>query len=85
MTAAQDRRNPFTLTLWGIAGLLVLVGLVLIIVGFAQATPGSTLDNYDADRGALFFQLGTVVAAAGAVLAGMPLAVWAVAREHGVR
>lgn len=81
----QARRNPFTLTLWVLAGLLLVVGVVLLVVGFGQAAPASTLDDYDAARGALFFQLGAVVASAGAVLAGMPLAVWAVAREHGVR
>lgn len=85
MSTDQDRRNPFTLTLWVLAGVLVVVGVVLLIVGFAQATPSDRLSDYDAADGALFFQLGTVVAAAGAVVAGLPLAVWAVAREHGVR
>lgn len=78
-------RNPYTLTLWIIAAVLVVVGAVLLVAGFGQAAPATSLDEYDAGRGALLFQLGTVVAAAGAVLAGLPLAVWAVAREHGVR
>lgn len=85
MTAAQDRRNPYTLTLWVLAAVVFLVGVVLLIVGAGQAAPQSFIDSADASRGTLLFQLGTILAAAGVVLAGMPLAVWAVAREHGVR